>query len=399
MSEPTPSTDTASLIQRLTQALGEVVDPVYGKPMMAFGSLTLHEEKGQEGLVAEDIAHKGQGRVIIRMVTPMASMRDELMRLVNEKLKPFMDTPEIRSKLSVEVSVKTPGREVVHDDPIPQVKNIILVMSGKGGVGKSTTACNLSVAIQSLGYRVGLLDADIYGPSIPTMFGVNEGVYSTDGKRFAPKERFGVKLMSMGFLLENDKQAIIWRGPMLHGALHQLLKDVDWGELDYLVLDLPPGTGDVQLTMAQRLKVTGAVIVTTPQEVALADVYKCVSMCKNQNLNIPILGVVENMSTFLDSAGVKHAIFGKGGGAKIAEYAEAPLLAQLPLDSEVGVWADQGMPYVAAKPDSDVAMQYKALALSLVERIANTHAERYKDRTGKDEIPSDKQPSRLKIMR
>jgi len=176
------------------------------------------------------------------------------------------------------------------------VKNVILVMSGKGGVGKSTVATNLALALKAMGLKVGLLDADIYGPSIPTMLGIS-GQPLSDGKKIQPLERFGVKLMSIGFLLEDSKSAVVWRGPMLHGALLQFLKDVEWGDLDFLLLDLPPGTGDIALTLSQRVRSNGAVIVTTPQEVALQDVYKSVSM--NQKVGIPIVGVVENESYFV----------------------------------------------------------------------------------------------------
>ncbi|HTB73668.1 MAG TPA: Mrp/NBP35 family ATP-binding protein, partial [Polyangiaceae bacterium] len=189
------------------------------------------------------------------------------------------------------------ARAIGADDPLPGVKNIVLVMSGKGGVGKSSVATNLTLALSRAGFRTGLLDADIYGPSIPTMLGVAGRPVSLDGKTIEPLARFGVKLMSIGFLLEDPKAAVIWRGPMLHGALQQFMKDVAWGELDFLVMDLPPGTGDVTLTLSQRVKVTGAVMVTTPQAVATDDVFKSVSMCKK--VNIPILGVVENMSWFI----------------------------------------------------------------------------------------------------
>jgi ATP-binding protein involved in chromosome partitioning len=194
------------------------------------------------------------------------------------------------------VPLDLPAREVAADDPVPLVKSIVLVMSGKGGVGKSTVASNLAVALTRLGGKVGLLDADIYGPSVPTMFGVN-GQPLTDGQRIRPHERFGIKLMSIGFLLDDPKSAVVWRGPMLHGALLQFLKDVAWDDLDVLLLDLPPGTGDVALTLSQRVRSTGAVIVTTPQEIALQDVYKSVSMAKK--VGIPVLGVVENESYFV----------------------------------------------------------------------------------------------------
>lgn len=259
------------------------------------------------------------------------------------------------------------ARAVSPEDPVPTVANVVLVMSGKGGVGKSTTATNLALALMRRGYRVGLLDADIYGPSLPTMMGVSGRPFSTDGKSIDPLERFGVKLMSIGFLLEDPKAAVIWRGPMLHGALQQFLKDVAWGELDFLVLDLPPGTGDVALTLSQRVGVSGAVMVTTPQPVATDDVYKAVSMC--EKVNIPILGVVENMSWFVDTAGVKHELFGRGGGQAVAEFAKAPLLAQIPIDQSVREWGDKGTPVVQAAPASPIAEAFLALADGLVAAI------------------------------
>jgi len=200
------------------------------------------------------------------------------------------------------------------------------------------------------------------------MLGVTGRPVSTDGKTIDPLERFGIKLMSIGFLLDDPKSAVIWRGPMLHGALQQFLKDVAWGELDYLILDLPPGTGDVALSLAQRTSVTGAVIVTTPQNVATDDVYKSVSMCTK--VDIPVLGVVENMSWFIDSAGVKHELFGAGGGQAIADFAKAPLLAQIPIDQSVREWGDKGTPIVQAVPDGPTATAYLALADRLVEVVA-----------------------------
>ena len=265
-----------------------------------------------------------------------------------------------------------PQRALAPDDPLPKVKNIVLVMSGKGGVGKSSVATNLAMALHRSGYRTGLLDADIYGPSIPTMFGISGRPVSLDGKMIEPMDRFGVKLMSIGFLLEDPKQAVIWRGPMLHGALQQFLKDVAWGELDFLVLDLPPGTGDVALTLSQKVRVTGAVIVTTPQPVATDDVFKSVSMC--QKVNIPVLGVVENMSFFVDSAGVRHELFGAGGGQAIADFAKAPLIGQVPIDPTVREWADKGTPVVQAAPSSAIATTFVEIARRLVELIAERPA-------------------------
>ena len=264
-----------------------------------------------------------------------------------------------------------PSRAVGPDDPLPRVKNVVLVMSGKGGVGKSSVACNLAMALARSGWRTGLLDADIYGPSIPTMLGVSGRPVSVDGKTIEPLARFGIKLMSIGFLLEDPKAAVIWRGPMLHGALQQFMKDVAWGDLDFLVMDLPPGTGDVALTLSQKIKVTGAVMVTTPQNVATDDVFKSVSMCKK--VDIPILGVVENMSWFIDSAGMRHELFGKGGGQAVADFAEAPLLGQVPLDPSVREWADKGTPVVQASPQGEASKAFAAIAervVDLCERAA-----------------------------
>jgi ATP-binding protein involved in chromosome partitioning len=260
-----------------------------------------------------------------------------------------------------------PPREVAADDPVPAVKSIVLVMSGKGGVGKSTVAANLALALKQLGARVGLLDADIYGPSIPTMFGIH-GQPLTDGQKIRPHERHGIKLMSIGFLIDDPKSAVVWRGPMLHGALLQFLKDVDWGELDVLLLDLPPGTGDIALTLSQKVQSTGAVIVTTPQEVALQDVYKSVSMAKK--VGIPVLGVVENESYFIcDGCEKRHEPFGSGGGQKIADFAEAPLLGQIPLIPAVREWGDAGTPIVEASPGSVAGKAFLSVAERLVEGL------------------------------
>jgi len=260
-----------------------------------------------------------------------------------------------------------PSREIGPDDPVPAVKTVVLVMSGKGGVGKSTVSSNLALALKRMGASVGLLDADIYGPSIPTMFGIH-GQPQTDGDKIRPHERHGIKLMSIGFLLEDPKAAVVWRGPMLHGALLQFLKDVAWGELDVLLLDLPPGTGDIALTLAQRVQSTGAVIVTTPQEVALQDVYKSVSMAKK--VGIPILGVVENESYFVcDGCEKRHEPFGSGGGQRIAEFAGAPLLAQIPLEPAVREWGDAGTPIVEAAPSSASGKAFLALAEGLVSEL------------------------------
>lgn len=272
-------------------------------------------------------------------------------------------------RIEIATTSAIPTRNILSDDPCPGVKNIVLVMSGKGGVGKSTVAANLTLALNRAGAKVGLLDADMYGPSVPTMLGVSGRPTSADGQRFLPLERFGAKLMSIGFLLEDEKAAVVWRGPMLQNALLQFLRDVDWGELDYLVLDLPPGTGDIALTISQKTRSTGAVIVTTPQEVALVDVYKSVSMA--QKVGIPLLGVVENESYFIcDGCNKRHELFGQGGGRKVADFAGAPLLGQIPIDPGIREWGDAGTPIVEAAPDSAIAKAFGDVAVKLAARVA-----------------------------
>ena len=243
--------------------------------------------------------------------------------------------------------------------PHAGIRNIIAVASGKGGVGKSTTAVNLALALAHEGARVGVLDADIYGPSMPRMLGVS-GKPGNDGKRIFPHEAYGIKVMSMGFLVEEDTP-MIWRGPMVTSALQQLLGETDWGELDYLVVDLPPGTGDIQLTLVQKIPVAGAVIVTTPQDIALLDARKALQMFRK--LEVPVLGVVENMSTHVCSqCGFEEPIFGAGGGERMAADFDIPLLGRLPLDIAIRKALDEGRPTLVEAPDSDVAASYLAFA-------------------------------------
>jgi ATP-binding protein involved in chromosome partitioning len=331
---------------------------------------------GNSELVKDVRALDGIVQVTLAGPDPGGPTRQALGRAVRDAVGTLEGVTGVEVRWADEVSARTPGPE----DPMPAVRNVVLVMSGKGGVGKSTVATNLTLALARMGYRVGLLDADIYGPSIPTMLGVSGRPVSLDGKSIEPLSRFGIKLMSIGFLLEDPHAAVIWRGPMLHGALQQFMKDVNWGELDYVVMDLPPGTGDVALTLSQRVKATGAVVVTTPQAVATDDVYKSVSMC--QKVNIPILGVVENMSYFLDSAGVRHELFGKGGGQAIAEFAGAPLLGQLPIEQVVREWGDRGTPVVQALPHSPMARNFYEVAERLGDRIAQMRSEEQSEGDG-----------------
>ncbi|SNR75447.1 ATP-binding protein involved in chromosome partitioning [Methylobacillus rhizosphaerae] len=251
---------------------------------------------------------------------------------------------------------------------IPNVKNIIAVASGKGGVGKSTTAVNLALALAEEGARVGILDADIYGPSQPHMLGIHGKPESTDGKTMTPLEHYGVQAMSIGFLIDMDTP-MVWRGPMVVGAMEQLLRDTRWQDLDYLIVDLPPGTGDIQLTLSQKVPVTGAIIVTTPQDIALLDARKGLKMF--EKVNIPILGIVENMSTHICSqCGHEEHIFGSGGAAKMCADYDTELLGSLPLDIRIREETDSGRPTVVADPSGQIAGIYKSIARRAAVKVA-----------------------------
>jgi ATP-binding protein involved in chromosome partitioning len=251
---------------------------------------------------------------------------------------------------------------------IPGVKNVIAVASGKGGVGKSTTAVNLALALLAEGASVGIMDADIYGPSQPTMLGITGRPDSSDGQSMEPLMGHGIQAMSIGFLVDVE-QPMVWRGPMVTQALEQLLNDTKWKDLDYLVVDLPPGTGDIQLTLAQRVPVTGAVIVTTPQDIALIDARKGLKMF--EKVGIPILGIVENMSLHICSnCGHEERIFGTGGGEKMCQDYEVEFLGSLPLDIRIREETDSGNPTVAAEPDSRISMIYRDIARKVAIRVA-----------------------------
>jgi ATP-binding protein involved in chromosome partitioning len=252
---------------------------------------------------------------------------------------------------------------------LPGVKHVIAVASGKGGVGKSTVAANLAIALHMGGKSVGLMDADIYGPSVPIMFGL--GLVNPQTTPF-PLEKYGIKLMSMGFMVDPN-QAVIWRGPKVAQAVQAFLGQINWGTLDYLVIDLPPGTGDAQLTLSQSAPLTGAVVVTTPGEVSLIDARKGVKMFRE--VRVPVLGIIENMSYFVDSAGNKNAIFGVGGGMKLAMESNVPFLGELPIDPRVAECGDRGEPIVRKHPDSPVAKAYLTLAETVAETVSRPTTE------------------------
>jgi ATP-binding protein involved in chromosome partitioning len=260
-----------------------------------------------------------------------------------------------------------PGqREQARAELLPGVKHIVAVASGKGGVGKSTVAANLAVALAATGAKVGLIDADIYGPNIPMMLGVRKQPVQQNGK-LLPAESYGVKLISMSFFVPEDT-AILWRGPMVHSAIQQFFRDVIWGELDYLLIDLPPGTGDAQLSISQLVTLAGVITVTTPQEVALHDVRKGMTMF--QKVNVPLLGIIENMSYYVcRHCGEREEIFSHGGGEKAAEQLGVPFLGAIPIDTAIRVGGDEGMPIVAADPDSPQAKTFTDIAGKIVATL------------------------------
>ena len=300
----------------------------------------------------------------VELTTPACPLKDAIGKDVEKALRAVGASSvtvawgaQVRSMPGVGQGGLTPG-----------VKNIILVGAGKGGVGKSTVSINLAVALAKMGAKVGILDADIYGPSVPILTGLTERPTSADGQRLEPLHAHGVKVMSIGFLIEPD-QALIWRGPMVTGALLQLLKDVNWGELDYLVLDLPPGTGDIPLTLAQNVKAAGVVLVSTPQDVALADVIRAKLMF--DKVHIPILGLVENMSAFIcPHCSTETAIFDKGGAKAAAEKMGIRFLGDVPIDLAIRVGGDSGVPICSGAPDSNQARAFFEVARNVAGAVS-----------------------------
>lgn len=284
--------------------------------------------------------------------------------------KEFPSLREIHLNIQTKTSTAAPMQDQKKEEILPGVKNTIAVASGKGGVGKSTVAVNLAVALAKEGARVGLIDADIYGPSIPLMLGLTEQprvVNTEKGMHLVPLQAFDIKVISIGLLVD-DQAPIIWRGPMASGAIKQFMSDVEWGELDYLVFDLPPGTGDIQLTLVQTIPLTGAVIVTTPQEVSLVDARKALKMF--ERVNVPVLGVVENMSYFVaPDTGKRYDIFGSGGGKKVSAELNLPFLGGIPIDPRIREGGDKGKPIVYDIPDSNESNIVLDISRKLIEQI------------------------------
>ena len=342
-------------------ALSKVMDP------------DLHTDIVKAGMI-KDLKIEGTTVSLkIELTTPACPVKDQIQKDAETQLKlvPNMGTLKIEMTSRVRSAPKGPQAQ---DAMLPGVKNVVLVGAGKGGVGKSTVALNVAVALARHGAKVGLLDADFHGPSVPVMTGIKRKPVSRDGKLLEPLEAHGIKVMSIGFLIEAD-QALIWRGPMIHGALTQLVRDVDWGELDYLVLDLPPGTGDVPLTVAQQDRSAGAVLVTTPQDVALADVVRAKQMF--DKLHIPVLGIVENMNQFIcPHCGKGTHIFDTGGGRKASEMMDVPFLGEIPLDIRIRQGGDRGLPIVAGHPESPEAEAFMKIAQRVAARVSQENATR-----------------------
>ncbi|MEB3316975.1 MAG: Mrp/NBP35 family ATP-binding protein [Cyanobacteriota bacterium] len=361
--------------QRLLDALRPVSDSGTGKSLLELGWITEVRLRGP--------------RAIFRLALPnfAASQRDRLVSEAREALLRVEGIQDVQIELASPPPSSgpigaaghgsSPGGGLPSRQAIPGVRRVIAVSSGKGGVGKSTVAVNLACALARLGLRVGLLDADIYGPNAPTMLGVAGQVPEVRGSGadqvLQPLETCGLAMVSMGLLIADD-QPVIWRGPMLNGIIRQFLYQVAWGERDVLVVDLPPGTGDAQLSLAQAVPIDGGIIVTTPQQVSLQDARRGLAMFVQ--MGVPVLGVVENMSWFLppDRPEQRYALFGSGGGALLADEAGVPLLAQLPLELPVREGGDQGNPIVLAQPDSATAEAFRALAESLGHRLSLTEA-------------------------
>jgi ATP-binding protein involved in chromosome partitioning len=339
--------------QTLMDALKSVVDPNTGRDFVS--SKSIKNLTITEGDVAFDVELGYPAK------SQIPGFRKALIAAA--KGVPGVDN------VSVNVTMKIIPHSVQRGiQLLPNVKNIVAVASGKGGVGKSTTAVNLALALAAEGASVGVLDADIYGPSIPMMMGVEGRPESDDGKTMDPLENYGVQVMSIGFLVAQD-EAMIWRGPMATQALEQLLRQTNWRDLDYLIVDMPPGTGDIQLTLSQRVPMTGAVIVTTPQDIALLDAKKGIKMF--EKVGVPILGVVENMAVHVCSnCGHVEHIFGSDGGKNMAAEYKMDYLGALPLNMQIRLQADSGKPTVVADPDGDVAVIYKAVARQVALSIA-----------------------------
>jgi ATP-binding protein involved in chromosome partitioning len=339
--------------QSVLDALRQIKDPDLRKDIVTLGFI-------------KDLKIEG-GNVSFRIVltTPACPVKDEMEGAAREIVSALPGVTNVQVTMDAEVPK---GRGLGDKVVVEGVRNIIAVSSGKGGVGKSTVAVNVAVSLALNGARVGLMDMDVYGPNVPLMLGASQARPEVDENKLIPIEAYGVKLMSMAVLQPGDKPMIV-RGPILHGLVKQFLTDVRWGELDYLIVDMPPGTGDVQLSLAQLVPVQGAVLVTTPQEVAVMDVRRALRMF--ETVAVPVLGVVENMSYFIaPDTGVRYNIFGEGGGQKLAEQYGVPFLGAVPLGLEVREGGDKGVPVVVSQPDSPQARAFRKVAEEVARQVS-----------------------------
>lgn len=354
--------NTNEQIEHIRAALARVIDPNTQKDLVTSKAIKQIQMNLGTASVTVELGYPAQSQLVL------------ISDLVKQALAGLSGVEHVDVQVSSKIVAHTVQRGI---KLMPNVKNIIAVASGKGGVGKSTTAVNLALALAAEGAAVGLLDADIYGPSQPMMMGIAGKPESADGKTMEPLENYGVQVSSIGFMIDPDSP-MVWRGPMVTQALQQLLELTNWRDLDYLIVDMPPGTGDIQLTLSQKVPVTGAVIVTTPQDIALLDARKGLKMF--EKVGIPILGIVENMSTHVCSnCGHHEAIFGAGGGEKMCAEYGVDFLGGLPLTMAIREQADSGKPTVVADPDGEVARIYKAIA----RKVAIKVAEKAKDMSSK----------------
>jgi len=345
--------------ENILHALSHVMDPDLGKDLVTLN------------MIDEIQISEGHVKFKLILTTPACPLKDHLTQAC---IKAVHDHVDKDLKVEVDLSSRVTTKRKENEELLKDVKNIIAVGSGKGGVGKSTVAVNLAIALAKTGAKVGLLDADIYGPSIPLMFGLlNEKAkgFDRDGKSYVyPFEKYGIKMISIGFFVDQSK-ALVWRGPMASSALKQLFTDIEWGALDYMVIDLPPGTGDIPLTLVQSFPLTGAIMVSTPQEVAIADVRKAADMFRNEQINIPLLGLVENMAYFIppDMPEKKYFIFGKSGCKKFADDLKIPLLGQIPIEPGIADSGDSGRP-VAVDDNTATSHAFAKLAEAVAQQVA-----------------------------